>query len=149
MTNRNAERLSQPGNALLERMVASTEPMTKSVAAILKGASCANLELMSLAGRRARAYLDIPNTLAQCRGPQDLLAAQSQFWQTLFEDYASCSRRLVQTLGSIEADAKAGDTRMESARERDTLTFPDVFSFGTWGMPEAPPRRRDPEERAA
>lgn len=149
MTNRSAERHAQHGNIFFERMVASTEPITRSVAPMVKGASCANLELMSLVGRRTRAYLDVPNTLTQCRSPQDLFAAQTRFWQTAFEDYALCSRRIVLALGAIDADAKATDDHAQPARERDTLTFPDVFNFGSWGLPQSPPRLRDPEDRAA
>lgn len=152
MTNRNAERSGQPENVFFERLVASTEPVAKSVAPLVKGAACANLELMSLVGRRARAYLDVPGTLAHCRGPQDLFAAQTRFWQTAFEDYALCSRRIVLALGSLEADAKRErDERDDKpGRERDTLTFPDVFSFASWTLPESGARRRrDEEGRAA
>lgn len=151
MTDRNSERhtIEQSGSVFLERLVTSTEPIARSVAPMMKGASCANLELMSLAGRRAHAYLDIPNTLAQCRGPQDLFAAQTRFWQTAFEDYALCSRRIVLALGAVDADAKAAHTPAQPGRERDTLTFPDVFNFGNWGLPDNQARRRDPEDRAA
>ncbi len=149
MTNRNAERQGQPGNVFFERLVTSTEPIARSVAPLMKGAASANLELMSLAGRRARAYLDIPNAVAQCRGPQDVFAAQSRFWQTAFEDYALCTRRIVLALGSIDADARSDENRGQSVRERDTLAFPDVFNFGNWGLADNPPRRRDPEDRAA
>ncbi len=151
MTNRNTERPGQAGNVYFERLVASTEPATRSVVPVIKGAACANLEVMSLAGRRARAYLDIPNTLAQCRGPQDLFAAQTRFWQVAFEDYSTCARRIVLAMGSIDAEAKdAREARdQQPTRERDTLAFPDVFSFANWGLPESAPRRRDEEGRAA
>ena len=151
MTDRNPERASQPGNAYFERLVAVTEPAARSVTPLVKSAACTNLELMSLAGRRARAYLDIPATLAQCRGPQDLFAAQTQFWQTAFEDYSTCARRIVLALGSLDADAKAEREQglKQPAAARDTLTFPDVFNFANWGLPESAPRRRDEEGRAA
>ena len=151
MTNRNPGRADQPDNVYFQRLVAATEPVARSVTPMVKGAACTNLELMSLAGRRARAYLDIPGTLTQCRGPQDLFVAQTRFWQTAFEDYSTCARRIVLALGSLDADAKAAREpgSSQSARERDTLTFPDVFNFANWGLPESAPRRRDEEGRAA
>jgi hypothetical protein len=145
MTNRNPERAGQPDNVYFERLVASTEQATRAVAPIMKGAACAHLELTSLAGRRARAYLDIPSTLAQ-----DVLAAQARFWQQAYQDYSAYTQRVVSAFGALDADRPlAGDGRASAARERDTLTFPDVFSFANWALPEKPPRRREEEGRAA
>ena len=116
---------------------------------MVTGAARANMELASLAGRRAQAYLDVPNVLARCRGPQDLFASQAQFWQTAFEDYSACSRRIVAAMSAHNSVAPAGEDAEAKKRERDTLTFPDVFSFTPWAVQERPQRQRDEEDRAA
>jgi hypothetical protein len=145
----NFERQARPQNGYFERLVTSTEHATKSVAPMVTGAARANMELASLAGRRAQAYLDIPNTLARCRGPQDLFASQAQFWQTAFEDYSACSRRIVAAMSAYNSVAPASADADAKPRERDTLTFPDVFGFTPWAMPDREPRQRDAEDRAA
>lgn len=145
----NHQRQDRPENAYFERLVASTEQATKSVAPMMTSAARANMELASLAGRRTQAYLDLPNTVAQCRGPQDLFAAQARFWQVALEDYTTCSRRIVAALSAYNTVAPAGENSGVERRERDTLTFPDVFSFAPWALPENAERRRDAEDRAA
>ena len=149
MTERQLERPSRPDNAYFERLVASTEQATKSVGPMMTSAARANMELASLAGRRAQAYLDLPNTLAQCRGPQDLFAAQARFWQTALEDYAACNRRIVAALSAGNSVAPPGEDAGAERRQRDTLAFPDVFGFTPWALPESAQRRRDAEDRAA
>jgi len=149
MTERNFERPGLPENAYFERLVASTEQATKSVAPMMTSAARANMELASLAGRRAQAYLDVPNTLARCRGPQDLFAAQARFWQTALEDYSSCTRRIVAALSAHNSVVSGVEDAGTVRRDRDTLTFPDVFSFTPWVLPENQQRRRDAEDRAA
>lgn len=145
----NSERQVRPECALLERLFASSEQATQSVAPMMTGAARMNMELVSLAGRRAQAYLDLPNAVAQCRGPQDLFAAQARFWQTALEDYAASGRRIVAALSANNAVASASEDAGVQRRERDTLTFPDVFSFTPWALPESAQQRRDAEDRAA
>jgi hypothetical protein len=149
MTERHHERPGRPENATIERLLASTEQATKSMGPMVTSVARANMELASLAGRRAQAYLDLPNTVAQCRGFQDLFAAQARFWQTAFEDYAACNRRVIAALSAQNAVAPAGQDAGAGRRERDTITFPDVFSFAPWALPETAQRRRDEEDRAA
>jgi hypothetical protein len=149
MTERSHERPGRPENAILEQLFASGEQATRSVAPMITGAARMNMELASLAGRRAQAYFDLPNTVAQCRAPQDLFAAQVRFWQTALEDYSTCNRRIVAALSASNSVASAGESAGAERKVRDTLTFPDVFSFTPWALPENGQRRRDPEERAA
>lgn len=148
MTERRQDRSERPESAYFERLVQTTEQATRSVVPMIGSAARANLELVSLAGRRARAYLDVPNTIAQCRGPQDLFAAQARFWQTAFRDYTDCAQRVLTSFSAVDREAAAGENGA-AKRERDTLTFPDVFSLTTWSLPEPPPRRREAEGRAA
>ena len=136
-------------NGPLNRLVSSTDQAARVVAPLIKCAMCTNLELVSLTGRRARAYLDLPNVLAQCHGPQDLFAAQARFWQTALRDYTECTQRIVATLGAFDANESATDERNGPPRERDALTLPEVFSFAAWTLPESGPSRRPAQGRAA
>lgn len=52
-----------------------------------KAATLAGCEMVRLASRRARAYMDVPAKLAACRSPQDMIAAQQAFWQQCMQDY--------------------------------------------------------------
>jgi hypothetical protein len=149
MTERRHEHAARPENAILERLFESGEQATRSVVPMMTGAARMNMELASLAGRRAQAYLNLPSVVAQCRGPQDLFAAQARFWQTLLEDYSACNRRIVAALSASNSVASAGESAGAERKERDTLTFPDVFSFTPWALPDNGQRRRDSEERAA
>lgn len=62
------------------------EPTYKAVA---RG----NLELMSLASRRAQAIMDMPGKLAACRTPMDVFGAQMDFWQSAAKQYGEASSR--------------------------------------------------------
>jgi hypothetical protein len=143
---------AQPGrseNVPFQKLVASTEQAAKAVAPMMKCAACANMEFVSLAGRRTKAYLDIPNELAQCRGPQDLFAAQARFWQSMVRDYAEYSQRMVSVLQSFDGEAGIPEKGERRARERDLLTFPNVFGFPAWQLPMDATSRRPEEDRAA
>jgi hypothetical protein len=105
------------------------------------------MEFVSLAGRRTKAYLDIPNELAQCRGPQDLFAAQAKFWQGMVRDYAEYSQRVVTALQAF--DGEVADAGKNGTLERDTLTFPNVFGFPAWQLPAGATSQRAEEDRAA
>lgn len=146
MTNPKQGRPGRSENEPFRRLVASTEQAAKAVAPMMKCATCANMEFVSLAGRRAKAYLDIPNELAHCRGPQDLFAAQAKFWQAMVRDYAEYSQRMVTALHAF--DGEVADTGKNGSPERDTLTFPNVFGFPAWQLPAGTVSQRA-EDRAA
>ena len=142
---------SQPGrseNVPFQKLVASTEQPAKALAPMIKCATRANCELASLAGRRAKAYLDLPGVFAQCRGPQDVFAAQASFWQAMVRDYAACSQRIVAALQDLDGEGTAEGGK-SAGRERDLLTFPNVFGFPAWPLPESGEPRRGEEDRAA
>jgi hypothetical protein len=63
---------------------------------VLKSAARCNLELMSLASRRARAYADMSSRLVRCRSPQDWAGEQVRFWQSAAQDYADSTRSLME-----------------------------------------------------
>jgi len=148
MTNPKQQQPGRSENVPFQGLVASTEEAARAVVPVINGATRANLELVSLAGRRAKAYLDLPSVLAQCRGPQDIFAAQALFWQSMVRDYAECSQRMVTALRDAGSDA-AATAGTSGKRERDTLTFPNVFGFPAWQLPVSDTRRRDEEDRAA
>lgn len=147
MTNPKQDRPDRSESEPFRRLVASTEQATKAVAPIMKCAACANMEFVSLAGRRAKAYLDIPSELAQCRGPQDFFAAQAKFWQTMMRDYAEYSHRMTATLQAL--DGEVADSGKNGMPERDTLTFPNVFGFPAWQLPVGVASERNEKDRAA
>jgi hypothetical protein len=62
------------------------EPALKSVAR-------SNMELMTLANRRAQAAMDLPAKLAACKSPVEVVNAQFDFWQTAAKQYAEASTR--------------------------------------------------------
>lgn len=109
---------------------------------VLKSAARCNFELMSLAGRRARAYLELPATLSRCRSPQDLAGEQVRFWQTAAQHYAESSRSFMQAWNvMLTAGLKgAGDV---DAVERDYITFAEPR------VDEAAAQARKPASRRA
>lgn len=100
-----------------------------------------NMELTSLAGERARAYMALPEALSRCRTPFDLVQAQLMFWQEAGRQYSATAERLaVAWRGAGTNDA--GDGRAEP---RDFIGFPD-------GKPDAATdvsRRPGDTQRAA
>jgi hypothetical protein len=102
--------------SMFNTCASALEPMARNVAR-------ANLEITSLAGQRATAYMAIPQTLAQCRTPFDLIKAQTAFWQEAGRQYASATQRLMATWqAALPFDpARAG----AEAEARDYITFPE------------------------
>jgi hypothetical protein len=81
-----------------------------------------NLELMGLATRRTRAWLELPSRLAGCRTPQDLAQASLQYWQTAAQDYADGARRLSVAAGAFAVPGING-AWVKTAPGRDYITF--------------------------
>lgn len=97
----------------------------------LRNATRINLEIAGLAGNRARAYMDIPATLAKCRSPQELISAQMQFWQAANREYAATAQRIGE---AMQVGLRAGRSDPADAAMRDFITFPEVV------RPEAQPQ---------
>jgi hypothetical protein len=100
---------------------------TQAAEPIFKGAARCNFEMMSLAGRRARAYLELPATLSRCRSPQDLAGEQVRFWQTAAQHYAETSRCFLDVWSSMVA-AGTRSARDGDAVDRDYITFSEPRS---------------------
>jgi hypothetical protein len=109
--------LPAPWN-MLGAWAGTTEP-------VLNSAARAGLELSSLAGQRASAYMEIPRTLAACRSPFDLLQAQAAFWQMAGRQYAEAGQRVMAAwqLSMPAAMAFGLGGRVDA---RDFITFPEV-----------------------
>jgi hypothetical protein len=97
--------------------------------------------MMSLAGRRARAYLELPAALSRCRSPQDLAGEQVRFWQTAAQHYAETSRCFMETWSTmLTAGIKSGlDV---NAVERDYITFAEPRSDTEPAQARKPASRR-------
>lgn len=54
-----------------------------------------NLELFSLASRRARAQMDLPRKAMACRSTTDFNQLGVAFWHQAFQDYIDCNQRLM------------------------------------------------------
>lgn len=104
-------------------------------APIVKAAMQFNMELMSLTGRRMRAYLDLPSTLGRCRSPQDLAAEQMRFWQTAARDYSDSSRHAVEAWSALLSSG-ARLSNGAALADRDFMDFNDAARDG-----EAPSRK--------
>lgn len=92
-------------------------------APIVKAAMRFNMELMSLTGRRMRAYLDLPSTLGRCRSPQDLAAEQMRFWQTAARDYTDSSRSAMEAWGTLLSSGVSLGNGAASSLDRDFMDF--------------------------
>jgi hypothetical protein len=131
--------LSQAYFGCLDAVVQGYEPA-------LRGVGRWNLELMGLLSRRARAWLEIPSRISQCKTPQDLINEQMRFWQTAAHQYADGSRRLTAALGACAVvpgfnGAWGGRT---VARARDYINVSEAKD-----QPGSSAQRRSADRRAA
>jgi hypothetical protein len=110
-------------------------------APIVKAAMRFNMELMSLTGRRMRAYLDLPSTLGRCRSAQDLAAEQMRFWQTAARDYTDSGRNAMEAWGALlSSGANLGNGA--APMDRDFMDFNE-------GRDDDAPARKQASRRAA
>ncbi|MGQ0673799.1 MAG: phasin family protein [Hyphomicrobium sp.] len=99
----------------LDTMAQSMGPM--------KGLARIQLETMGLLNRRGQALMEIPSRLSRCRTPQDLVAEQTRFWQTAFQQYNESSRRIMEAWAQV-MPMSAAHSR-DAAVERDYISFAD------------------------
>jgi hypothetical protein len=114
--------------------------LAKSSEPVMKAAGRVNLEMLTLATRRTRAWLELPARAAQCKSPQDLLREQLHFWQTAAFDYGEAARRAATAFGALHPAALSGAWPGAAKPPfRDYIKVPDT------GQPRetpAPPRER-------
>jgi hypothetical protein len=100
----------------LEAYVRMSEPL-------LRAASCANLELAGLAAARARAWSEIPASAAACRSPEQLMAAQAQFWQTAMHDYGQTADRVSRAFRDAIPSNALAEAMAPAAVMRDVMAL--------------------------
>jgi hypothetical protein len=67
----------------------------------MKALTVQQMELMTLASRRAQAYLGIPQRLSRCRTHADILNEQMRFWQTAMSQYQDATSRIAAAWGDL------------------------------------------------
>lgn len=86
---------AQPRNghevSLTSSMTAASEIGREICEPAVKAMAKSSAEMMSLASRRAQAYLELPARLGTCRSPQDVFAEQTRFVHTAWTQYAQCA----------------------------------------------------------
>ena len=123
-----------------------------------KSVAHVNIELATLASRRAKAYLNLPSQLATCRLPQDFANLQLSFWQTCMGQYTECARNVgryvseVQSFTGIDeslSDPDSADVKSTRITPRDYITFPEPQANATdTNVPaQAPAKRQSGEGR--
>ena len=128
-----------PFGNLSQAYFGNLDKMAKHFEPALRGAGRWNLALMGLTTRRARAWLEIPTRLSQCKTPQDLVKEQLRFWQTAAHDYVEGTERLTGALSALAGpglDGTWGGRTVTPAR--DYISFPDAQPGGA----ETPKRDR-------
>ena len=93
---------------------------TKAVETVAKRHMQAMEAVAALATKRASAYADLPNQLAQCKGPQDLISAQMRFWQTAASDCAESSRQVMAAWG-VQQDQSQGQPQDRKRQDANDL----------------------------
>jgi hypothetical protein len=101
--------------------------LAKGYEPAFKGIGRWNLEVLGLMSRRARAWMELPARIGQCKTPQDLVREQLQFWQTAAHDYSDGAQRLMAASGALAAPGFNGAwTGMTATSSRDYISFPDT-----------------------
>ena len=117
--------------------------LAKGYEPVLKGVGRWNLEVMGFMTRRARAWLEIPARVSQCKTPQDLAREQLQFWQTATRDYSEGVQRLTVAVSALAPPGLDGGWGGKAAAPpRDYITFDEPKPAAT----DQEPKR---ERRAA
>ena len=132
---------------LMSSCEAGRSVVAKEVEPVAKAAMLANCEVASLMSKRARAYLDLPATIAACRTPQDLLEKQQLFWQQCARDY----NQAASTLGSIWSltmpftgvEETLEDQSLQSCPDQDAGEQRDVMAVA--GERDVKSERRTPK----
>jgi Phasin protein len=107
-----------PAHSAFQMYFGGLEAFGQTFDPFLKGLARTQLELLGFANRRAQAYMQIPARAAQCRTPQDLIAAQTQFWRAAYEDYTESVGRVTHALAALTDEALAN--------AHDYIAFPEA-----------------------
>ena len=80
------------------------------------------IESIAFMSRRAQALMELPQTLAHCHSPEDLLTEQVKFWQIAQSQYAQA---LQKTAGIAPAPNEAASSAVKPVRPRDYILVSD------------------------
>ena len=75
------------------------------------------IETVALISRRAQAYMELPQKLAYCHSPEDLLREQVCFWQIAQRHYMQGLDKSLSTLGSQSAPEAESATATPRLRD--------------------------------
>lgn len=93
-------------------------------------------ELVSLSSRRTRAYMEIPGQVTTCTSLQDLVRAQTRFWESAFADYNRTAHAIAGIWGSVLPRPPA-PVQAAPAAPRDLITFQEPAAPKARGGREA------------
>jgi len=120
-----------PFTNLSQAYVGSLDVLARRFEPLAVGAGRYNLELFGLMTRRARAWLEVPSRLGQCRTPQDLANEQLRFWRAAVQDYADGTKRLSLAFSGLAAPGADGVWGGKAVTPpRDHLAFSDAKHTG-------------------
>jgi hypothetical protein len=89
--------------------------LAKSSEPLIKGVGRVNLEMLGLVTRRARAWLELPSRIGQCKSPLDFSHEQMRFWQTAALDYAEGVQRLSMAFTALTPTGLNGAWNVKAA----------------------------------
>ncbi len=114
-----------PTHSAFQMYFGGLEALGHAYDPFMKGLARTQLEMLGFLNRRAQAYMQIPARAAQCRTPQDLLSAQTQFWRTAYEDYTESVGRVTNALAAVGLPNFAALSE-EALNAHDYIAFPDA-----------------------
>jgi hypothetical protein len=131
----------------------------KGVEPAFKAVARTNLELMTLASKRAQAMVSLPTRMAACRTPHDVFNEQVRFWQGAFAQYAESTRNIASAWSMFNPAAQIvasqmdawqrqhGVGRQEAAKSAyELITFPEPKA--TRDEPSRSPARGERQQGA-
>ena len=117
---------------LMSSCDAGKNAVAKEVEPVAKAMVLANCEVASLMSKRARAYLDLPATIASCRTPYELLQEQQAFWQQCAKDYGKAVTAMSSvwslTMPFTGFEETLEDQSLQSCPDRDGADQRDVMT---------------------
>jgi hypothetical protein len=111
-------------------------------------------EVAQLTSRRARAWMELPETLSACRTIPEVVRVQSDFVRQFWSDWLGTSQRIAAVWASVlEPPAGLASASAEGdARARKTNDEADPFAVWEWwrtDMKGIMPRRSEAQSAAA
>lgn len=140
-------------NSVTTQMAAAGEVGRQICEPSIKAMAYSGAELLSLASRRAQAYMELPARIGACRSPQELMAEQARFAQMAWAHYSECCTRMMtacqtmapQTAGLMEIWGSA----MRAPMSASMIPAPRDYLDNGEDSSELKERRQGQPRRAA